>query len=66
MKADVIITTDRTMMSNHHRKEFLGFVSTGPPIALPEKLWLWISSPKPKIMKDGEPLEAPYGLRKVE
>jgi len=63
---DVVITTDRTMMSNHHGKEFLGFVATGPAIGLPEKLWLWISSPKPKILDGGEPLEAPYGLRKVE
>ncbi|MGC8752828.1 MAG: B12-binding domain-containing radical SAM protein [Fervidicoccaceae archaeon] len=66
LKPEVIITTDRTMMSNHHRKEFLGFVATGPAIGLPEKIWLWISSPKPKILDDGEPLEAPYGLRKVE
>ncbi|NAY89303.1 MAG: radical SAM protein, partial [Desulfurococcales archaeon] len=53
-------------MSDHHGKEFLGFVATGPAIGLPEGLWLWISSPKPKILGDGEPLEAPYGLRKVE
>jgi radical SAM superfamily enzyme YgiQ (UPF0313 family) len=63
---EVVITTDRTMMSDHHGKEFLGFVATGPAIGLPEGLWLWISSPKPKILGDGEPLEAPYGLRKVE
>jgi len=31
-KIDIILTTDRTMMSNHHGKEFLGFMATGPPI----------------------------------
>nr|WP_322741371.1 radical SAM protein [Fervidicoccus fontis] len=63
---DIVITTDRTMMSNHHGREFLGFVATGPSIGLPEFLWTWISSPKPKIKANGEPNEAPYGLRKVE
>ncbi len=63
---DIIITTDRTMMSNHHGKEFLGFMTTGPPIGFPEKIWLWLSAPKPKIDSEGIPLEAPYGLRKVE
>jgi hypothetical protein len=29
-KIDIILTTDRTMMSNHHGKEFLGFMATGP------------------------------------
>ncbi len=63
---EVVITSDRTMMSNHHGKEFLGFVATGPPIALPERLWMWIAAPKLNVDNDGRPIEAPYGLRKVE
>jgi radical SAM superfamily enzyme YgiQ (UPF0313 family) len=63
---EVVITTDRTMMSNHHGKEFLGFVATGPPISMPEKLWLYICAPKVKVDDQGRPVEAPYGLRKIE
>ena len=66
MGYDVVLTTDRTMMTNHHGKEFLGFVATGPPIALPEKVWLWITAPRPKVDEEGKPLEAPYGMRKIE
>ena len=66
MSFDIVITTDRTMMTNHHGKEFLGFVATGPPIGVPEWLWLYITAPKPKVDELGRPVEAPYGLRKVE
>jgi len=63
---DVVITTDRSMMTNHHRKEFIGFFTTAPPVGLPEWAWMWLSAPRPKVDKYGRPLEAPYGLRKVE
>ncbi|OYT46944.1 MAG: radical SAM protein [Desulfurococcales archaeon ex4484_42] len=66
MKYDIVITTDRTMMSNHHGKEFIGFMATGPAMFLPEWLWMWLCCPKPKVMPDGRPIEAPYGLRKIE
>ncbi|WP_440059299.1 B12-binding domain-containing radical SAM protein [Thermogladius sp. 4427co] len=54
------------MMTDHHGKEFLGFVATGPPIAMPERIWLWITAPKPKVDREGRPKIAPYGMRKVE
>lgn len=63
---EIVITTDRTMMTNHHRKEFIGFIATAPPIALPEFIWMNICCPKPKVDRFGRPLEAPYGLRKIE
>ncbi|OYT40231.1 MAG: radical SAM protein [Desulfurococcales archaeon ex4484_58] len=66
MVYEVVLTTDRTMMSNHHGKEFLGFIATGPAIKIPEKLWLWLSSPKIKVDSEGRPREASYGMRKVE
>ncbi|MEM0378210.1 MAG: radical SAM protein [Thermosphaera sp.] len=66
MNYEIILTTDRTMMSNHHGKEFLGFITTAPPIAMPEALWMFISSPKVKVDRDGRPREAPYGMRKIE
>ena len=54
------------MMSNHHGKEFLGFMTTGPAYGLPEFIWKWVCMPKPKVDEYGRPLEAPYGLRKIE
>jgi len=63
---DFVITVDRSMMSNHHGKEFIGFMATAPPIILPEKIWNWICMPKMQVDKYGHPKEAPYGLRKIE
>ncbi len=63
---DFVITTDRSMMSDHHGREFLGFIATGPPLFLPEALWRLICCPKPKVDELGRPIEAPYGLRKIE
>jgi len=66
MVFEVVISSDRTMISNHHGREFLGFMTTSPPIGLPEKVWMWLAAPKPKVDRLGRPVEAPYGLRKVE
>ena len=70
---DVILTTDRSMMSNYHGKEFLGFLSTGPIFVtlgpftfLSEKFHEWLAEPKVKTDKLGRPIQAPYGMRKVE
>ena len=49
---EVVITSDRTMMSNHHGKEFIGFMATSPAIGMPERLWMRIcllyTSPSPR------------------
>jgi radical SAM superfamily enzyme YgiQ (UPF0313 family) len=66
LNVDIVITTDRSMMTNHHRREFLGFLATGPAIYVPESLWMYLCCPKPKIDEFGRPVEAPYGLRKIE
>jgi len=66
MKIDFIITSDRSMMTNHHGYEFIGFMTTAPPVGLPEGVWNWISMPKLKVDEYGRPVEAPYGLRKIE
>lgn len=70
-KFDVIITTDRSMMSNYHHKEFLGFGTTGPvfvelPLGLSEVFHSFLFAPKVKTDRWGRPLEAPYGMRKIE
>lgn len=66
MAFDFVITADRSMMTNHRGKEFLGFMTTAPPVGLHPLLWAWISMPKPKVDIYGRPREAPYGLRKIE
>jgi radical SAM superfamily enzyme YgiQ (UPF0313 family) len=63
---DVVLSVDRTLMSNHHGKEFLGFMATGPPVMVPERVWMAVAAPKVKVDGLGRPLEAPYGLRKIE
>ncbi|AAL62926.1 conserved hypothetical protein [Pyrobaculum aerophilum str. IM2] len=70
-KVDVILTADRSMMSNYHRKEFLGFGTTGPifvelPFGLSERFHSYLFAPKLKTDKWGRPVEAPYGMRKIE
>lgn len=65
-KYEVVLTVDRSMMSNHHGKEFLGFMATGPAMGIPEKLWQWLAAPKIKVDSEGRPVQAPYGMRKVE
>lgn len=66
MTFDVVITTDRSMMTDHHHHEFLGFMTTGPAFGVPEWMWRWIAAPKPKVDSLGRPKVAPYGLRKIE
>jgi radical SAM superfamily enzyme YgiQ (UPF0313 family) len=68
---DVILTADRSMMSNYHRKEFLGFGTTGPifvelPFGLSERFHSFLFAPKLKTDRWGRPVEAPYGMRKIE
>ncbi|RLI99487.1 MAG: radical SAM protein [Candidatus Aenigmatarchaeota archaeon] len=62
---DIILTADKTLMSNHHRKEFLGFGTSAPPNWLPEWFFRFLFFPKIKTIS-GLPMEAPYGLRKIE
>jgi len=63
--ADIVLTADKTLMSNHHHKEFLGFGTSAPPNWLPERLFRFLFFPKIKTI-NGLPIEAPYGLRKIE
>ncbi|MCR6691694.1 MAG: radical SAM protein, partial [archaeon YNP-LCB-003-016] len=61
----VLLTADRTLMSNHHNQEFLGFGASAPPNVVPEWLFRWLFFP-PVKNRDGVVLQAPYGLRKIE
>ena len=63
--ADVLLTADRTLMSNYHHNEFLGFGTCAPPNFIPEWLFSYLFFPKLETMH-GHPWTAPYGLRKTE
>ncbi len=63
--ADVLLTADRTLMSNYHQNEFLGFGTCAPPNFIPEFLYSYLFFP-PLKTSNGHPWTAPYGLRKTE
>jgi radical SAM superfamily enzyme YgiQ (UPF0313 family) len=63
--AEVVLTADRTLMSNYHNNEFLGFGTCAPPNFIPEWLYSYLFFP-PLKTKSGHPRQAPYGLRKTE
>lgn len=62
---EILLTADRTLMSNHHGLEFLGFGATAPPSFVPEWFHRFLFFPSIKNKK-GIPVQAPYGLRKIE
>ncbi len=62
---DVILTADRTVMSNYHNNEFAGFGACAPPNIIPGWLYSYLFFPPLKSCK-GELSVAPYGLRKIE
>jgi radical SAM superfamily enzyme YgiQ (UPF0313 family) len=63
--AEIVLTADRTNMSDHHNSEFLGFGTCIPPYLLTTGIYKKIFFPPVKAV-DGIPRMAPYSLRKVE
>ncbi|MCW3999345.1 MAG: B12-binding domain-containing radical SAM protein [Candidatus Bathyarchaeota archaeon] len=64
-QADIILTADRTLMSNYHHNEFLGFGTCAPPNFIPEWLYSYLFFP-PLDVTSENPETVPYGLRKTE
>ncbi|MCW4044777.1 MAG: B12-binding domain-containing radical SAM protein [Candidatus Bathyarchaeota archaeon] len=62
---EVLLTCDRTLMSNYHGNEFIGFGTCAPPNFIPEWFYSFLFFPPIRTSK-GVPFAAPYGLRKVE
>jgi radical SAM superfamily enzyme YgiQ (UPF0313 family) len=52
-------------MSNYRGDEFLGFGATAPPNVVPEWFFKLLFFPPIKT-REGIPVQAPYGLRKIE
>ncbi|RLF08964.1 MAG: radical SAM protein [Thermoprotei archaeon] len=65
----VVLTADRTLMSDYFGGLFLGFMTTAPkkgfPLLHPSILFNFIAKPVPSD-KEGRALLAPHGLRRVE
>jgi radical SAM superfamily enzyme YgiQ (UPF0313 family) len=62
---EVVLTADRTLMSNYHGNEFLGFGTCAPSNFIPDVLYSYLFFPPIRTNK-GLPTAAPYGLRKIE
>ncbi|MDI9646644.1 MAG: radical SAM protein [Archaeoglobales archaeon] len=61
----ILLTAERTLMSNYHGALFLGFMSCAPKNLINSKLFFRFICPPVKV-KDGQALLAPYGTRKIE
>ncbi|MGD0977520.1 MAG: radical SAM protein [Candidatus Bathyarchaeia archaeon] len=65
MNDKIVLTADSTLMSDYHRNEFLGFGTCAPSNFIPDFLYEQLFFPAIKTI-GGAPVEAPYGLRKIE
>ncbi|HJW66033.1 MAG TPA: radical SAM protein [Candidatus Bathyarchaeia archaeon] len=65
MRSKVVLTSDRTLMSDYHNNEFLGFGTCAPPNFIPDWFYSFLFFP-PMKSSGGIPTAAPYGLRKAE
>lgn len=63
--AEILLTADRTLMSDYRHNIFLGFGTCAPPNVIPDWLYKFLFFP-PIRTKDGIPIAAPYGIRKIE
>jgi len=63
--AKILLTADRTLMSDYRHNIFLGFGTCAPPNVIPDWLYKFLFFPSIKT-KDGIPVAAPYGIRKIE
>ncbi len=61
---EVILSTDRSLMTNHHGSEFLGFGTT-MPLIFSRRFIQWLFAP-PMKHKKGIVWQAPYGIRRTE
>ncbi len=66
IEAEIILTADRTLMSDYHGNEFLGFGTCAPSNFIPDVLYSYLFFPPIGTNKKGSPIAAPYGLRKIE
>lgn len=62
----IVLTADRTLMSEYGGGIFLGFSACVPKGLIPDWLYFSLFCPSVDVDKDGSPVVAPCGTRKVE
>lgn len=62
----IVLTADRSLMSNYRGNYIFGFITCGPIETIPEFVFNRLLAPSVKVKRGGEVECAPYGLRKVE
>ncbi|HML03135.1 MAG TPA: radical SAM protein [Candidatus Bathyarchaeia archaeon] len=62
----IVLTTDRTLMSDYNGLIFLGFSACVPRGLIPDRLYFSLFCPSAKANKDGSAKYAPCGSRKIE
>jgi len=63
---DVVLTADRTLMSEYRGGIFLGFSACAPKGLIPDWLYFSLLCPSVPVNEDGSARYAPCGTRKVE
>ena len=62
----IVLTADRTLMSEHHGGLFLGFSACVPKGLIPDRLYFSLLCPSVGVNRDGSVKFAPCGIRKIE
>lgn len=62
----IVLTADRTLMSEYNGGIFLGFSACMPRGVIPDKLYFSLFCPSVPVNKDGSAKYAPCGTRKME
>ena len=62
----IVLTAERTLMSNYHGRLFLGFCACAPRGLWPDFVFFRVIAPPVETLSDGRAKVAPYGSRKIE
>ena len=62
----IVLTADRTLMSEYGGGIFMGFSACVPKGLIPDRLYFSLFCPPVKVNEDGSVEVAPCGTRKVE
>jgi len=62
----IVLTADRTLMSEYHGGIFLGFSACVPKGIIPDWIYFSFFCPSVETLKNGAAKYAPYGTRKIE
>lgn len=62
----IVLTADRTLMSEYHGGLFFGFSACVPKGLIPDWVYFSLLSPSVEVNEDGSAMYAPCGIRKIE